>query len=376
MSGPSYILRAVLIGGAAITLTGCELGMKKAQQTGYRGTGGAQVIATKRLVAQPIPAPPFELPADGGPTAGETYENVQVLKGVSAERFNYLMASMNNWIAPTEGDPNKVGCNYCHNPENMASDEKYTKVVARRMLQMTMNINGNWSTHVKGTGVTCWTCHRGNAVPTYKWATAEGPSPSTRTMGNKHGQNTAMASTAYASLPNDPFTPYLMNGQNIRVAGDTPLRTGKPGASIKQTEQTYALMNHMSSALNVNCTFCHNTDSFRSWANSRPQRAVAWYGIRMVRDANAAYIAPLASVFPANRKGPHGDPYKINCSTCHQGLNKPLGGVSMLKDYPMLAAPTIASATPPAAPPPAPAGKDAPAAATPPAATGTPAGTK
>lgn len=372
MSGPSYILRATVIGGAALALAGCELGPRKIEQTGYRGTGGAQVIAAKRLVAQPIPAPPFELPADGGPTAGETYQNVQVLKAVSTERFNYLMAAMNTWIAPTEGDPNKVGCNYCHNPENMASDEKYTKVVARRMLQMNLNINANYSTHVKGTGVTCWTCHRGNAVPTYKWATVDGPGAGSRTLGNKYGQNTATANTSYASLPYDPFTPYLLNAQNIRVAATQPLRGGMPGATIKSTEQTYSLMNHMSSSLNVNCTFCHNTDSFSSWSNSRPQRAVAWYGIRMVREANASYINPLASVFPANRKGPHGDPYKVNCTTCHQGLNKPLAGVSMLKDYPMLAAPTIASAAPPA-----PAGEGAaPAAAAPPVAATAPVGTK
>lgn len=335
MSGSSNILRAVVIGGAALTLAGCELGHKKIEQTGYRGTGGDQITALNRLVAQPVPAPPFELPADGGPTAGETYQNVKVLQNVSAERFNYLMASMNNWIAPQTGDPAKVGCNYCHNPENMASDEKYTKVVARRMLQMTQNINANWSTHVKGTGVTCWTCHRGNAVPQYKWAIA--PDTGGRLMGNKHGQDTPAATVAYASLPYDPFTPYIRGGQNIRVQGNVPLPTGKPGASIARTEQTYGLMMHMSSALNVNCTFCHNTDSFSSWSNSRPQRAQAWYGIRMVRQTNDAYIASLTSVFPANRKGPHGDPYKVNCTTCHQGLNKPMGGVSMLADYPMLA---------------------------------------
>ncbi|MBX9859935.1 MAG: photosynthetic reaction center cytochrome c subunit [Sphingomonas sp.] len=334
MSGSSNILRLAVIGGAALTLAGCEIGHKKLEQTGFRGTGGDQIIAASRLVAQPVPAPPFALPADGGPTAGETYQNVQVLKGVSAERFNYLMASMNNWVAPQTGDPAKVGCNYCHNPENMASDEKYTKVVARRMLQMTQNINANWSTHVKGTGVTCWTCHRGNAVPQYKWAIA--PDPGGRVMGNKHGQNTPAATVAFASLPYDPFTPYIKGAQTVRVQGTVPLPTGKPGASIAHTEQTYALMMHMSSALNVNCTFCHNTDSFSSWSNSRPQRVGAWYGIRMVRQANDQYINPLASVFPAYRKGPHGDPYKVNCSTCHQGLNKPLGGVSMLADYPML----------------------------------------
>ena len=109
------------------------------------------------------------LPADGGPTRGRSYQNVKVLGDISTERFDHLMAEINQWVAPPE-----QGCNYCHNPENMASDEKYTKVVARRMMQMTQTINSRWSSHVQQTGVTCYTCHRGNAVPTTngRWPTA------------------------------------------------------------------------------------------------------------------------------------------------------------------------------------------------------------
>ena len=62
----------------------------------------------------------------------------------------------------------------------------------------------------------------------------------------------------------------------------------------------------------------------------------AWYGIKMVRDTNDNYITSLGSVWPANRRGPAGDPKKVYCTTCHQGLAKPLGGYPMLKDYPGL----------------------------------------
>jgi photosynthetic reaction center cytochrome c subunit len=355
------MIRMVKTLGAAATaavltlaLAGCELGPKKVEQTGYRGTGGDQIIAKSRLIAQPVPTPPYALPAAGGPTAGQTYKNVKVLTNVSAERFNHIMASINVWVAPQDGpDPTKVGCNYCHNPENMASDEKYTKVVARRMLQMTLAINSKWSDHVKQTGVTCYTCHRGNAIPKNVWARADAEGTPGSILGNKFGQNTPKATSDYASLPYDPFTKFFGANNNIRVQASVTNGTGlyqKPGPSVKNAEATYALMNHMSSALNVNCTFCHNTDSFSSWANSRPQRAQAWYGIRMVRDIDTNYIASLQNVFPdnMNRKGPHGDVYKANCTTCHQGLNKPLGGVSMLGDYPDLRGPTPApAATPP-----------------------------
>lgn len=325
---------------------GCEIGAKAQEQTGFRGTGMDQITAKSRIApAAVIPAPPYTLSGDQGPPAAQTYQNVKVLGDVPTEQFNLLMAQMNQWIAPPA-----AGCNYCHNPNNMASDEKYTKVVARRMLQMTRQINGQWASHVKQTGVTCYTCHRGNAVPQYKWAVAQGaPNPGS-IRGNRFGQNTPSEDVAYSSLPYDPFAEYLQGPTRIRVASDQPLRSANHVVSTKAAEKTYGLMMHMSGALNVNCTYCHNSDSFRSWSNSRPQRVTAWYGIRMVRDVNTNYINSLASVFPAYRKGPLGDPYKVNCTTCHQYVNKPLGGVSMLAQAPSLRGPVTPAAAVPAAP--------------------------
>jgi photosynthetic reaction center cytochrome c subunit len=69
---------------------------------------------------------------------------------------------------------------------------------------------------------------------------------------------------------------------------------------------------------------------------STPQRATAWYGIRMVRDLNNNYIMPIASEFPPIRLGPMGDAPKIYCATCHQGTNKPLYGAPQLPNYPEL----------------------------------------
>jgi photosynthetic reaction center cytochrome c subunit len=152
-------------------------------------------------------------------------------------------------------------------------------------------------------------------------------------------------------LPNDPFATYFQGKTPIRVANNSRFPTPDHVVSTKDAEKTYGLMMHMSTGLGVNCTFCHNTDSFRSWPNSRPQRVTAYYGIRMVRDVNEGYINGLASVMPANRKGPLGDPYKVNCLTCHQGQNKPLGGVSMIGMAPALKGPV----GPPAGMEPAPA---------------------
>ena len=140
------------------------------------------------------------------------------------------------------------------------------------------------------------------------------------------------------SLPSDPFTPFLLGDLDIRVNGTTALPNGNRH-SIKQAEWTYGLMTHMSSALGVNCTYCHNTQSFSNWNGNPPQRSTAWYGIRMARDLNKDYMEPLTSVFPEHRLGPTGDAPKANCATCHQGAYKPLFGQSMLKDHPQLAGP-------------------------------------
>jgi photosynthetic reaction center cytochrome c subunit len=237
---------------------------------------------------------------------------------------------MTAWVSPEEG------CGYCHNVANFADDSKYTKVVARRMLEMTQNINENWKTHVADTGVTCWTCHRGQPVPSNVWFKADHAPRGADFIGDRSGQNEPLPVVNLSSLPNDPFTPFLLQDKPIRVNGDTALPTGNR-ASIKQAEWTYGLMTHMSTGLGVNCTYCHNTQNFAKWEGGPPQRVTAWHGIRMVRDLNVAYMEPLTPVFPAHRKGDLGDVAKANCATCHQGAYKPLNGQSMLKDYPELA---------------------------------------
>lgn len=331
-----------------LLLTGCEIGPKSSKQMGYRGTAMAQINNPSLVKAQvPIPANAYETPNASGPRAREQYQNVPVLGDISADQFNHLMANINNWVVPAQGLPvSEQGCNYCHNPNNMASDEKYTKIVARRMIQMTQAINANYKSHVQQTGVTCWTCHRGNAVPAYKWAAAAAGRPRGMAQSDT-GQNRPVQSTAYASLPYDSFSAYLKDGgvNNIRVGNPQIYPAMDHNVSTKDAEKTYGLMMHMSQGLGVNCTYCHNSNNFASWKYSTTQRVSAWHGLRMVATSNAEYITPLTGVIPAvnsavgpdqYRKGPQGDPYKINCATCHQGLAKPMNGVSMRADHPTL----------------------------------------
>ncbi len=332
------ILLAALLPAAAALLSGCERPPIETVQTGYRGTGMEQIYNPRTLLKQAslnqAPVAPEAASADG-PKAKEIYKNVQVLGDLSVAQFSRHMASITQWVSPDEG------CAYCHNVQNFAEDTKYTKVVARRMIEMTQRVNQDWKPHVAETGVTCYTCHRGNNIPTNVWFAPKDRKYANSVMGDLAGQNLAARSVGLSSLPFDPFTPYLKDAAQIRVNSNEAMVVrgdGKNLSSTKQAEHTYSLMVHMSESLGVNCTYCHNTRNFASWEESRPQRVTAWYGIRMARDLNNDYMTPLTSTFPDHRLGPQGDVAKVNCTTCHQGAYKPLYGAAMAKDYPELQA--------------------------------------
>jgi photosynthetic reaction center cytochrome c subunit len=323
---------AVLLGAAAFALAGCEAPPPESTQQGFRGTGMVAVDATPlavRVAAEPAPPalPPAAPPS--GPKASEIYQNVQVLGDLDVASFTRLMTAITSWVSPTEG------CAYCHEGADMASDSLYTKVVARRMLEMTRFINSEAQAHVGATGVTCYTCHRGQNVPAQVWYANE--EEAGVFAGNRAGQNAPSPVPQFAALPVDPFSGTLDGAAAIRVATMTALPSDN-SRNIKDTEATYALMMHLSEALDVNCTFCHNTRAFYNWDESPPARVTAWHGIQMVRALNGDYVSPLADQLPAHRLGPTGDAPKVNCATCHQGLPKPLGGVSMVGDFPALQA--------------------------------------
>jgi photosynthetic reaction center cytochrome c subunit len=298
---------------------------------GFRGLAMHQLTtpAEKRLIAAANALPdPIDKASPDGDRATSVYQNVKVLNDLSVEQFNRVMLGLAAWVAPPE-----QSCNYCHG-ENMASDDLYTKRVARRMLQMTRDINKNYQSHVGVTGVTCYTCHRGMPVPKYIWFSA----PPTSTGGfaaTNYGMGHPTKVNAYSGLPGDPFTATILGNEPIRQQSTAALPSGL-GQPIQDTERTYSLMMTLSTSLGVNCTYCHNSRDFGNWADSTPQRVTAWHGLQMVRTLNNEYLVPLKSEFPDYRLGKTGDSPKLYCATCHQGVNKPLLGVSMAKDWPEL----------------------------------------
>ncbi|MBK5943916.1 photosynthetic reaction center cytochrome PufC [Halorhodospira halophila] len=335
MSSKMYLNRSLAVGALSAGLAvvvGCERPPVDTEQKGYRGTGMEEVnnprLRDDDLHLAPAAADPVSAE---GPRAGEIYQNVEVLTDLSVAEFTRLMQSMTDWVAPDEG------CTYCHDGNDFASEELYTYQVSRQMIEMNRYVNANWDSHMDDTGVTCYTCHRGENLPAESWFAEPTPDVNMAGLGNTMMQNLASEKTEYTSLPRNAFERYLLGHDDLRVEGDTILpHLDEWDVSLQDTEASYSLMMHMSAATGSNCTTCHNTGRLGQWDESPEEREISWHGIRMARDINANWIEPLEAGQPEVRLGPTGDIAKVQCATCHYGEQLPLDGAKMVDDYPGL----------------------------------------
>lgn len=88
------------------------------------------------------------------PTAEQVYKNIQLFKGMPASELEPTMAFISGSLS--------VKCNHCH-VSPFSKDDKPTKLIARRMIQMVFDLNKGSFRGEKA--VTCFTCHRGNTKP-------------------------------------------------------------------------------------------------------------------------------------------------------------------------------------------------------------------
>ncbi len=270
------------------------------------------------------------IPRDGDPTARYEVENVEdQFVRLTPQNYERLFGAMREWTGI---------------PTLFTGKDDYQDKVARRMIEMTWNINENWEGHVNasgnGIGVNCYTCHRGQPVPSDIWFKIAPRLEAAA--GWAAVQNYATDQTVSTSLPHDALEKLLLDDEDINVHDLEPRVPGSTAdvddlASIQDTERTYSLMNYFAGSLGVNCTFCHNTRAFYDAEQVTPQWGTAIQGIDMVQEMNNEYLVPLKEILPPNRLGPmHGDAPKAGCRTCHKGHQKPVGGLSMTEDWPEL----------------------------------------
>lgn len=307
-----------------------------AMQTGPAGTGMhvsrfVQDFETPDpSIAEYFTLPPVVPDADSQ-RAGDVIEGAEpLLADLTVENYERLITAMRVWTGIE--DLLEPGL------------ENYQTVVARSMIQMTQELNEFWGAKVnqnpgeRNVGVSCYTCHRGEAVPSHVWFKLGDVNMAAA--GWSANQNRATVQSQFTALPSDALEKFLLenNAINVHDLDARVSRADRNPATIQDTYRTYALMNYFSNALGVNCTFCHNTRAFYDPVQNTPQWTIANLGIVMVQEINNDWLVPLTEEFPAERLGPvFGDVAKVACATCHKGYQQPMHRLDMISDWPELA---------------------------------------
>jgi hypothetical protein len=110
------------------------------------------LVGVLMLFAGRAPAQPA---AETLKTASDTMKNVRVLTDVPVKQWDDTMWFMSTALGVT--------CDHCHTGQTYESDDRKAKLTARRMIQMTRELNArNFGGRVR---VTCYTCHEGSLQP-------------------------------------------------------------------------------------------------------------------------------------------------------------------------------------------------------------------
>lgn len=112
----------------------------------------------------------------------EQFKNIQVLKGIPADQ---LIPAM-QFITASLG----VDCEFCHVHDKMDSDDKKPKKIARQMMTMMLDIDkANFEGRLE---VTCYSCHRGAAMPVSIPAIKDEEMAGAGAPGKKPAENAAL----------------------------------------------------------------------------------------------------------------------------------------------------------------------------------------
>ena len=223
--------------------------------------------------------------------------------------------------------------------------------IARRMFEMTRYINSAWASHVNPSGMTCYTCHRGQPVPAEVWWPR--PAAPVRAI-HKTGAILGMKprTPSRPSSPTTGYAEYYLQDNPVAAQSTTAMRTHDVADVIVPT-RIYEMMMQYSLSIGVNCGYCHlNTSVFEDWSQSTPMR---WTGLlRLALDPRpqpqlsaAAGPGHPSAAHPgsldghAGHSGDHQSGQQpgnalLTCATCHYRLPQPLNGANMVKDYPGL----------------------------------------
>ena len=332
----------------------------RGHQLGYRASSMIQwdqtVQAATDMNRPPANVPPerFGVQAaalqDTRP-AGEVYKNLKVLPGGTAGEFMRLHIALTNWVAPQQG------CAFCHAGKDPAEDTP-RKSAAQLMIQMTQTLNANWRDHLGEQGVTCYTCHRGQNIPSAVWALRDTKLPPPFIAKQDDWNETA--TTVRDFFPVASAAEYLLQDTPGRAQSYTALPSTGP-KELVVVKRLYEVMMQMSDGIGVNCGYCHNSRAFFDWGQSTPARWTGANGIHMTQAINNDFLQKLHAAMPQSMEvagsgrppitplaesGPQNGNGFVNCQTCHYSSPHPLPGQNLLAGFPALAKPAAAGGTP------------------------------
>ncbi|MCA1642731.1 MAG: c-type cytochrome [Acidobacteria bacterium] len=98
--------------------------------------------------------PPRQQPSSDVP-AEQVFKNIQVLKGMPSDQLQPTMEFMASSLG--------VRCDFCHVVQQFEKDDKDHKQIARRMIQMQLDMNSRYLANLGGERISCYTCHQGRS---------------------------------------------------------------------------------------------------------------------------------------------------------------------------------------------------------------------
>ncbi|MBP1464644.1 photosynthetic reaction center cytochrome c subunit [Candidatus Chloroploca sp. M-50] len=290
--------------------------------------------------------------------------NVQVLSGMtSAQIWTYMQQYVSGGLG--------VGCQYCHNLQNFASDEYAEKISARNMLYLVSDVNTefivdlpNW----RGNYVQCATCHYNEpnnleAVGTQFIKSV----PDIPVVVDPLDEN-GMPILDPALKPEeirgqvglqDAVLFYIYNYQIWRPFDPADDESGRGslaltldgGRTQDQVTINQNVMNYNSWALGQGCTYCHNSRNFIAYElgaasnitnpeagynklkAARMMQLTTWLAFNWTINGALPYDAvPTALEGGASRfsyRNIDGEIFNVpGCYTCHRGVNIPTGSIN------------------------------------------------
>jgi hypothetical protein len=192
----------------------------------------------------------------------DVYQNIKVLHG-PADRMDAVMKEFNAALG--------VNCEYCH-VEKQWSKDVPAKEKARKMVELSNSINELFPKNE----TTCWTCHRGHAVP----ETLAALTPESR--------EAAQAIRLVGLTDEQAKLPVEKVFKNLKVFGGFP------------AENLPFAMAYYTKALGVGCKFCHVEPFAKDTSNKLAARTM----IEMVESIGSTYYKDARN--------------PIRCWTCHR----------------------------------------------------------